>query len=285
MIVAIGRDEFRPGGATVITSLLRNSHSADKRRRSVAGAVLGILALPVLLGVMGCFVLPVPIGDPEKSRIDPAMTGAWIGQGIEHEVWVYLLEPFDKRCWLVTWIMLESVDDAVPVRPDAPPPATTGSEQEGPGKAPQGEAMIDPDEGPPTLQTLLPNLRAGEYRIGGIAFFKGWLTTLKGTRLLVWQQMVAPNSARGMGSPNEWWVQRVTAVADRSMDLDILDTDYGGLDEVKSRAQAERIIRRHIDDPRLFIAAWLEEGMIRVDGDDYDLIETLLHKANISGED
>ncbi len=95
---------------TTIRRLLSDPAPAGRRNRSRAGLIVSILILPFLLGVMACFVLPVPIGNPEKSRVDPAMSGIWLAAG-GSEGWLVALEPYDKRTWLVTWMMLESTTD------------------------------------------------------------------------------------------------------------------------------------------------------------------------------
>ena len=59
---------------TTIKRFLGDPAPAGRRNRSRAGVIVSILIVPLLLGVMACFVLPVPIGDPEKSRVDPAMS-------------------------------------------------------------------------------------------------------------------------------------------------------------------------------------------------------------------
>ncbi|HSG58898.1 MAG TPA: hypothetical protein VLA06_05155 [Woeseiaceae bacterium] len=68
----------------------------NARQRSLSGLLLAIVLIPVLAGLLAC--LPVPIGDPERSRIDPDMTGVWLG----FEGAVTYFEPYDKRTWLVT---------------------------------------------------------------------------------------------------------------------------------------------------------------------------------------
>ena len=95
---------------TTIKRFLGDPAPAGRRNRSRAGVIVSILIVPLLLGVMACFVLPVPIGDPEKSRVDPAMSGIWFAAD-ESEGWLVALEPYDKRTWLVTWMMLEAATD------------------------------------------------------------------------------------------------------------------------------------------------------------------------------
>ena len=53
-----------------------------------------------LVGLLGC--LPVPIGDPEKSRIDPELNGMWLMDRGDGDPAVTLFEPYDKRTWLIS---------------------------------------------------------------------------------------------------------------------------------------------------------------------------------------
>ena len=43
--------------------------------RSASGMVLMLAIIPIFAGLLAC--MPVPIGDPERSRIDPEITGVW----------------------------------------------------------------------------------------------------------------------------------------------------------------------------------------------------------------
>ena len=82
-------------------NFLQSCHSAVKQffsdktergqmHRSRAGFLLTLALLPLLVGVWACF--PVPVGDPEKSRIDPSMSGLWLGEEA-----LIVLDPYDKR--------------------------------------------------------------------------------------------------------------------------------------------------------------------------------------------
>ena len=66
------------------------------RNRSLTGAVIAVLVLPVFAGLLACIPsFPVPIGNPEKSRIDSDISGMWLSDD-EDGIFVYLFEPFDK---------------------------------------------------------------------------------------------------------------------------------------------------------------------------------------------
>ena len=67
--------------------------------RSVGGAVLMLAIIPIIVGLLAC--MPVPVGDPERSRIDPELSGVWAMTDDGEDDGYYLFRPWDKRTWLV----------------------------------------------------------------------------------------------------------------------------------------------------------------------------------------
>ena len=67
--------------------------------RSATGVLLMLGIIPVFAGLLAC--MPVPVGDPEKSRIDPELSGVWAVSGEGNSGPVYFLRPYDKRTWLI----------------------------------------------------------------------------------------------------------------------------------------------------------------------------------------
>ena len=74
------------------------------RNRSLTGAAIAVFLLPVFAGLLAC--LPVPIGDPEKSRIDSDISGMWISSD-GSQTMIHLYVPYDKRTWLLTTYGIE----------------------------------------------------------------------------------------------------------------------------------------------------------------------------------
>lgn len=68
-----------------------------------------LLVLPGIVGLLAC--MPVPIGDPERSRVDPALNGVWYWADAS-DPGFYAFEPYDKRTWLLTGVPLEEGPDA-----------------------------------------------------------------------------------------------------------------------------------------------------------------------------
>ena len=67
--------------------------------RSTIGAMLTLAMIPFAIGLLAC--MPVPIGNPERSRIDPEISGVWLVTADADEA-LYAFEPWDKRTWVVT---------------------------------------------------------------------------------------------------------------------------------------------------------------------------------------
>lgn len=67
--------------------------------RSLGGAILMLAIIPIIAGLLAC--MPVPVGDPERSRIDPELNGVWRMTEGDSESGLYMLRPYDKRTWLV----------------------------------------------------------------------------------------------------------------------------------------------------------------------------------------
>ena len=82
--------------------LFGNGSDKASSRRSGTGVLLTLVMLPALLGVMGC--LTVPIGNPERSTIDPKLSGIWIGK---NSSFLLVLDPYDRRTWLASLIELK----------------------------------------------------------------------------------------------------------------------------------------------------------------------------------
>jgi len=257
---------------TTIKRFLGDPAPAGRRNRSRAGVIVSILIVPLLLGVMACFVLPVPIGDPEKSRVDPAMSGIWFAAD-ESEGWLVALEPYDKRTWLVTWMMLEAATDEDNEAEAGEAEATNDDDT-----LTNDTAMADDDS--EAADSYLERLRDGVYVIGSVSLYKGWLTTIKRVRFMVWQPMVDLDSERGM-DPKVWWVQRVDSVTNEHMDTDFINPEFEDLGKVETRSQAEKLIRQHIKNPELFVKEGDLPDYQRVPQEDYDLIAEMLEDAGI----
>lgn len=70
--------------------------------RSFSGATLMLVIIPIIAGLLAC--MPVPVGNPERSRIDPELSGVWALNENGEESGYYFFRPYDKRTWLVVGV-------------------------------------------------------------------------------------------------------------------------------------------------------------------------------------
>lgn len=86
------------------------------RWRSFTGLLLALPLAALLLGVVAC--LPVPVGDPETSKADPALVGAWLATGVDGDKKeLYIVRAFDKRTYFVH--RLEFRDEIAGIQPES----------------------------------------------------------------------------------------------------------------------------------------------------------------------
>ena len=189
--------------------------------RSRAGFLLALALLPLLVGVWACF--PVPVGDPEKSRIDPSMSGLWLGEDV-----LMVLDPYDKRTWLISCFEFST-------KPDSDSKGTDES------------ASDSSDEGFSNLELL----RKNRLEIDGFSIYKGWLTKIKSERFITWESKTLTETLPDM-APEYWVVFRVRQGSDEVMHFDSLGLDDEEFDDIETRSQAEKFIRRHMNDPDFY---------------------------------
>lgn len=150
--------------------------------RSIAGAVLMLLIVPLLAGLMAC--MPVPIGDPERSRIDPEISGVWFLETDDGFDALYQLRPYDKRTWLMIGVPLNEGDayEGEPLSLETTEDAIAAL-----------EALDIGDEGISADSTIM---------------FKVWLAKLGGQVFMTWE-MLGGFDADGFEVPGIWYVLRV----------------------------------------------------------------------------
>lgn len=198
--------------------------------RSASGAFLMLAIIPIFAGLLAC--MPVPVGNPERSRVDPGINGVWAHSD---EAELYLFQPFDKRTWLVTGILIEI------------------------------DAELE-DDGSRSEIGLLENHDVGD---GGITastvnIYKAWLTKLGGETFMTWEGM---GGFRDDGSfrPEYWFVFKVESTSKDKFTLLMLDSDsaafedivhpddYEGDDYVRdTRRKWERALRKNVKNPDIY---------------------------------
>jgi hypothetical protein len=281
----------KPRSPMVMTSrFLRKPAPAGSRNRSRAGLVVSLLSMPLLLGVMACFVLPVPVGDPERSRVDASLSGVWMGIAEEDdEPAILVLEPYDKRTWLVSWIFL---GPAVEQQDEVPAASGQGSAAAAEGDTGTETAAASDDEEPvvdesgeekdwPAVFSRVEQLLThDELKVESVMPFKGWLTKIKGERFMTWEPKMVLWSDEAL-TPPHWWVLRLRVLDKDHLTLDYIDPDFEDLEHVKTTSDAEAILRRNIDNGDLYV----EDGTVhylRVPHEDYQSIHEILSHAGVS---
>ncbi|MDH3577820.1 MAG: hypothetical protein OEO71_08385 [Gammaproteobacteria bacterium] len=191
--------------------------------RSASGALLMLVIIPVIVGLLAC--MPVPIGDPERSRIDPDITGVWVVLDESADQAFYAFEPYDKRTWLVTGVPIEEGDDA-----------DLGDYEL--------QSYAD-------LAALIENTPVGRDGVSAdnVENFKVWKTKLGGEWFMTWE----PKTVFGNESfsPETWWVFRINRPDENSLDLTMLDDElFDGIEE--TRRAYERVVKKNARNDELY---------------------------------
>jgi hypothetical protein len=184
-------------------------------RRSVAGIVLATPLLPALLALLAC--IPVPIGDPERSHVDPALTGAWIG-GDDRKTGLLVFRPFDKRTW--TLMALETKRQT-----DSPS-----------GEAP---AIAPLAPGP---ESLLKRMLEEDQDREKVELYKAWITPIGGRRFVCLEFLPDIDDER-LFKPEFWIVARVDLRGDTL--ILTFPRDQAPWSKVKTSAEAEALLAAH----------------------------------------
>ena len=194
------------------------------RTRSATGAVLMLAIIPAIIGLLAC--MPVPIGDPERSRVDPDITGVW--SYVEgSEIAFYAFDAYDKRTWLLTGVGLEEGESADFSGYDI-------------------ESSQD-------LGQLLENETVGEEgaTASEVVLYKAWRTKLGGEWFMTWEGLF-PHAEEEF-VPEYWYVFRIQKTDENTLDLYMVDGEDDRFEEVKKTRRAyERVLKKNARDPDLF---------------------------------
>ncbi len=230
-----------------------------------------------IVGLLGC--LPVPIGDPEKSRIDPELNGMWLMIGPGDGPAVTLFEPYDKRTWLISQFHISTSKESC--EPD--------------DLFPEGDDdydFVDGDEDGETIyDTVVRYIEAhGADCFAGdsVAHYKAWRTKLGGKWFMTWEPKGLYEEDFGFAN-QVWLAWRIVKSGPGRLTLKMIDSDYDGFEELEdyheiaeldppfnprklksARREAERVIRKNTDDDDLY-----DSGSVffRVQPEHFDMFE------------
>jgi len=205
--------------------------------RSFSGAALMLVIIPIFAGLLAC--MPVPVGDPERSRIDPGLNGIWVFESDGDYSGMYQLLPWDKRSWLMIGAELES------------------------GAAFDGD--LPEIESPADYAAALENLPLGEDGITAtsIVLYKAWMAKIGGAEFMTWE-LTGSGNEDGRTPPEYWFVFKVEKISDDRYDLHMLNGEFDGFDDIPTqkeydgddyvadhRRAYERVIKRNLDNEEL----------------------------------
>ena len=194
------------------------------KSRSLSGAALALVLIPIFAGLLAC--MPVPIGDPERSRIDPELTGVWavLSTGeYDGEPGFYVFEPYDKRTWLVSGAGLEVGDDSDLSKYD-----------------------LTSYDGFVELAAADDNIY-----IDKIGVYKAWLKKLGGEIFMTWEPKIALDG--GITEPDVWLVYRIVKDGPDTILMQMVDSGSDLFDDVKETRRAyEKVISKNADNPELY---------------------------------
>ena len=215
-----------------------------------------LIMAPFLICVLAC--LDAPIGDPETSKLNPKLTGVWLGK-IEDDLTLLVLQPFDKRTYLVGWFGPESDEDA--------------DERKNPEKeTPQKDEASEDD-----AKTKTDEAKLNQINLNKVYIFKGWLTTIGGQQFMCWEPKFALDEESGM-KPEMWFAWKVILKKNK-LSLCLVE-------DVKDAGETTKQIKMHIeenylDDKKLKDKDWLH--CRKINKSKYDEVAKALEKMGIGG--
>ena len=232
-----------------------------QRARSVTGLLVTLCLLPLLLANMACMdPLPVPVGDAERSRIDPRLNGMWVGMMFDIP-YILVFDSFDKRAWVMSMYGL-AVDDDFGDEPeadaDSPKVDTVVElrEEEVVVELLEDDTVVvlqeeDVEVEPANAAAWLDALQSVSIDDKAYWHYKVWKTKLRDTEFLTWEAASVLDED-GLHKANLWYVWKLEWLDKDGFELSLVDDEFEDIGKVTTRRQAERIIKRNLKNPDLF---------------------------------
>jgi len=212
--------------------------------------------IPVIVGLLACMPEVVPLGNPERARIDPELTGVWIMEAEDEVVFVLYFEPYDKRTWLLFSIgpeegdeldlaedTIDTYDDLVEILTD-----------EARGVGPKGVA------------------------VGFFSVFKAWTTKLRGEKFLVWEFKgeLKDDGTFKVAFAWNWHLKKITPTHFEIRGINFEDPIFEDVDLTNRRA-VEKVIRKNVDNEALYDDEVY--SLIKVKPEHIEVFGDLLHEV------
>jgi hypothetical protein len=229
--------------------------------RSISGAALMLVIIPIFAGLLACMPEYVPLGNPERARIDKGMSGMWFveGEGIDSGLMgnIVFLEPWDKRTWLITSIGIQESSSA------------DVGDLEYDGDLSTYDGFVDLFEH--------PEVDEDDFEFGTMQY-KSWLVKLGGEKFMTWELRVVKDAEEQLLEPWYWQDFRVTEMTEDRLVLHLINPDFEPLEAAPmERRHWEKVVRKHADDEALYF----EEEIVlqRVKLEDLELFIELQNHA------
>lgn len=225
--------------------------------RSICGATLMLAIIPMLAGLLACIPEHVPLGNPDKARINPDMSGIWYAGNSDELIGaVVVLQPWDKRTWLVTNVIVELQQEDT-----------------------AGSADIGTYDG--LVEWISTRLGKDHDAALGALTFKGWTWKLGGELFFIWEVRGVLNDASKGGDDilKPWfaWDYRIVNLSGDTLEMGQINAESPLLEGVaKTRRDWERVVRKHANNAALY--AERTAVFRRVDPEHEDLFAGLVNE-------
>ena len=181
--------------------------------------------IPVFAGLLAC--MPVPIGNPEKSRIDPEINGVWLLADDSSFEGMYMFQPWDKRTWLLMGVPIEK----------------------GPEFA--GESLSIH-----SAEDAIAALREHAVDDDGITasagvLYKAWLTKLGSKVFMTWEP-VGGIDDEGTHVPEFWFVWRVEKKPSGNLEFFVVNPEHDAFEDALEKTEAY-LEEHETEDPQEYL--------------------------------
>ena len=190
-----------------------------------------LIIIPIIVGLLACMPEIAPIGNPERARIDPELSGVWVMEEEDEVVFVLYFDPYDKRTWLLFCIGPEEGDELD-----------------------LGEEAIDTYDD--LVEILTDEARGAGPKgvaVGYIGVFKAWTTKLRGETFLVWEFKgeLKDDGTFGVDFAWNWHLKKITPTRFELREINFEDAIFEDVD-LSNRKALEKVIRKNIKNDALF---------------------------------
>ena len=224
------------------------------RTRSISGALMMLVIIPIFAGLLACMPEYVPLGNPERSRVAPEMTGIWWVDSREELIGqVVVLQPWDKRTWLVISIALDTDFHG-------------DLEDDGMSEYDAFIAMLDD-----------PEFDEADLDVAWFVY-KGWFAKLGGETFFTWEMRGVPEDKEANLAPWWWYDLHVDQRSGERIEMRLIDPDFPLLKEAPDTPKGwEKVIRKNVDNEAMYFPDTLVFD--RVKEDDEGVFSELIQNA------